>query len=428
VLANQYFSIPLAGAIGQTLCNLVEVLLAAYLIRRLMRNGSPLQSLRGVSGLLLAIALGTLASAIIGPLSLLSSGALPSHELQSVARTWWLADASGALIVVPFALAWFTSVPRVRVRPFPALVVLCAVAVSAWLSTRGDQALTYLAFPVLVIAAIRFGSRVATTAVVVTAALAIRATTHYEGPFSYTSISHSVLVTQLFIAVSAISVLYFVGLVFERELAGERLIEARLDVARAEYLERHRIERNLHDGVQQRMLALLIQLKSAEQLDAPAPVHEALERAEHEVRTAMEELRELARGTFPPVLTEVGLGGAIQEIAAQSVVPIEVLEVPAERCDLAVEAAAYYVVAETVTNAQKHASPTVIHIRVSTADHALSVQVADDGVGGASETAGSGLAGLRERIESFGGTFELTSPQDGGTQIRALIPRGAASV
>jgi signal transduction histidine kinase len=420
LLANDYSTLTLGGAVGQSLGNLAEVVLAAWLLRRILRTGSPLRSLTGVAGMLTAIALGTAVSAIVGPMSLLASGTLGWDHILSVMRTWWLADASGALVVVPLALAWFgyPALPRLRFNWREAILMLGLVTVAAWLSTRHTNAVDYLVFPVLIVVALRFGSRGASAAVVIIAAFAIRATTHDRGSFEPTSITHSVLTTQMLIAVSAISALVLVALAAEREVAVERLLTARLDVVRAGYLERHRIERELHDGVQQRMLALLAMLVTARREPEPE-VRETLRRAEGEVRTAMTELRELASGTFPAVLTEAGLARAVEEMAADSTVDIELTELPAGRYDVAAEAAAYSVVAEAVSSARTHGHAALVRIAIAAADGGLHVSVLDDGSGG---TQSSDLAELRERIQSFGGTFDVSRPPEGGTRVDAVIP------
>jgi signal transduction histidine kinase len=424
VLSNDYGAISLAGAIGQTFGNLVEVLLAAFLLRRLTRHESPLGSVHGVEWMLGSIAVGTLASALIGPTALVASGSLGAAEFLRVARTWWLADVSGALIVVPLALAWLKPAPATRhsIRSAAAVGVLVFVTACAWLSTVGGGGLTYLAFPALLLAARRYGSKGATLAVAITAGVTIWTTTHYRGPFSYTSITTSVLETQLFIAVASVSMLIFVALVAERARVTERLNVAELEVVRAEYLERHRIERNLHDGLQQRLLALFAQLGRAQELDDPTSLRRSVAGARRETRAAMDELREVARGTFPPVLAEVGLAGALTALAAESPTPVELVELPDARLDMAVEAAAYFVVAEALTNTEKHADATVIRVQVLAADDELHIVVADDGVGEAREGGGTGIAGLRDRVQSFGGTFTVHSPADSGTRISAVIP------
>jgi signal transduction histidine kinase len=420
LLANDYSTLTHGGAVGQSLGNLAEVLVAAWLLRRITRTGSPLRSLAGVAGMLSAIALGTAVSALVGPMSLLASGTLSWGHLPSVMRTWWLADLTGALLVVPLALAWFgyPALPRLRLHVPEAALMLVLVTVAAWLSTRASNAVDYLVFPVLIVVALRFGSRGASVAVVIVAAFAIRTTTHNRGSFSPASITHSVLTTQMLIAVSAISALVLVALVAEREVAVERLLIARLDVVRAGYLERHHIERELHDGVQQRMLALLAMLVTARHETEP-DVRHTLRRAEGEVRTAMTELRELASGTFPAVLTEAGLARAVEEMAADATVAIELGELPAGRYDVAAEAAAYSVVVEAVSSARTHGSAALVRIAIAAADGGLHVSVADDGPGASHS---SGFAELRERIQSFGGTFDVSSPSEGGTRVDAVIP------
>jgi signal transduction histidine kinase len=304
-----------------------------------------------------------------------------------------------------------------------ALSVLAATAVLVWISMLTEQRVAYIAFPALLYAAIRCGSRTATAAVAVTTAAAVWATTHYEGPFIFRSISHSILSTQLFIVVSAVSTLFVAALVSERELAIRRAEESRTEALLAQYAERQRLERDLHDGVQQRLLGLLLNLKQAGKANARRPLEEVVEEAGDGLVDALYELRAIARGTYPPMLTESGLAAAIDEIAVRSAVPLVVHEVPGERFDIATESVAYFVIAEAVTNAQKHASASEIGVRVYLSDGTVRIVVSDDGVGGALEGEGSGLAGLRNRLESVDGTFRIESPPGDGTTIHASLPR-----
>jgi signal transduction histidine kinase len=400
-------------------------MLGAYLVRRLMRRGSPLDTTATVVGLVTALAVSTAASAVIGPLSLVASGALSSGSLLTVARTWWLGDLCGALVVVPVALAWIGPTPK---RPEQmghgrALSVLAATAILVWISMLTEQRVAYIAFPALLYAAIRCGSRTATAAVAVTTAAAVWATTHYEGPFIFHSIKHSILSTQLFIVVSAVSTLFVAALVSERELAIRRAEESRTEALLAQYAERQRLERDLHDGVQQRLLGLLLNLKQAGKANARRPLEEVVEEAGDGLVDALYELRAIARGTYPPMLTESGLAAAIDEIAVRSAVRLVVHEVPGERFDIATESVVYFVIAEAVTNAQKHASASEIGVRVYLSDGTVRIVVSDDGVGGALEGEGSGLAGLRNRLESVDGTFRIESPPGDGTTIHASLPR-----
>src|SRR5215218_3188601 len=218
LFANDYAALPLGSALGQTLGNMLEVLVAAVLIRRLIARGSPLESLSGLGQLLVVIAGATAISATVGPLSLLAGDVISGGELSEVARTWWLGDATGALVVIPFALAWYQPPVRqwARRRGMEALVMLAAVAATSEIAFRTERPVAYLVFPALGWAALRFGRRGATLAIVVAVGFAVWNTTHYHGPFVFDSITLSVLNAQLYIAVAAVSTLCLTALVRER--------------------------------------------------------------------------------------------------------------------------------------------------------------------------------------------------------------------
>jgi signal transduction histidine kinase len=432
LLATNYSSLPLSAGIGQTAGNLLEVLLAAALVASQLRREAPLQSIRGVARTLGAIAAGTAVSAVIGPLGLVASGVLDEGSLPPVVRTWWLGDACGALIVVPFALTWFRqgSLAFLRARGLSLVLILSLVAVLGWVSTRGDGPITYLVFPALLVTAVLYGARGASAAIAVTSACAIWETTHRNGPFVYQSITHSILVTQVFIVVVSCSALLLAALVAERERVLHELTGARLDAVRAEYLERQRIERDLHDGIQQRLLALLIRLTRVKADESETEgLRAAVDEAARQVRIAMDEVRAISTGVFPPALTEVGLGEAVRDIAAGSGshIPIVLVGVPSRRLDIATEVQAYFIVAESVTNAQKYSNATVIRVSIDATEGALRVVVSDDGDGGAHEKAGSGLAGLRQRTEVLGGSLTVESPPGAGTIVAASLPLGGTS-
>jgi signal transduction histidine kinase len=428
LLANDYAVLPLGSALGQTLGNMAEVLVAALLIRRLVARGSPLDSLGGIARLLAAIAAATAISAIVGPLSLRAGGVISGGELPEVARTWWLGDAAGALIVIPLALAWYQPAPRgwARSRAVEAVLMVAAVAGLSELAFRSKSPLAYLVFPALGWAALRFGRRGATVAIAVAVGFAVWNTTHYHGPLVYDSITLSVLSTQLYIGVAAISTLTLAALVSERKRFAAGLDASRARLVKASDTERRRLEHNLHDGAQQRLSALAIRLGIAADRarEAREPSLAALDDAGAEVTLAIDELRELSHGIHPPVLTDLGLGMALRSIATRSSVPIAFVgELPSARFDESVEATAYYVCAEAVTNAQKHARASSIRVRVTATARWLQLEILDDGVGGACEPAGGGLTGLRDRVEALGGTFETHSPRGHGTRIAAAIPR-----
>jgi signal transduction histidine kinase len=187
--------------------------------------------------------------------------------------------------------------------------------------------------------------------------------------------------------------------------------------------EARRIERDLHDGAQARLVALGMNLGMAEQRLAadPEAARGLLTEARLGVEEALRELRELARGIHPPVLTDRGLEAAIAALAHRSAVPVHVTADVRERPPAAVETAAYFVAAEALTNAAKHAEPSRIEVRIVRDPKTLVVEVSDDGRGGA-DPAGAGLTGLRQRVEALDGKLTIVSPAGGGTTLHAELP------
>ena len=204
----------------------------------------------------------------------------------------------------------------------------------------------------------------------------------------------------------------------------EELAASRARIVTAGDVERRRLERNLHDGAQQRLVALSLSLRIAlAKLDAdPAGARAVLVDAGDELALALAELRELARGLHPAVLSDRGLRAAVEMLAGRAPVPVDIAGIPDERLPAPVEAAAYYLIAEALTNVAKYAHASTVRIRVAARDGSVSVEVSDDGVGGADAAAGSGLRGLADRVEALGGSLEVVSPAGAGTALRAEIP------
>ena len=425
LLANDYGTLPVGTALLQTCGNLAEILIAAELLRRAARRGPLLGSIRGLMGVLGALAAGTVVSATVGTLAQLAGGVIGVEEVPEVWRTWWLGDFTGALVIVPLAVAWSRRPPSAWLdgRRLEAGALLVAVFVLGGLATRSHEPLMYLMFPVLIWAALRFGARGGTLAIAVVVGFTVWNTSHFLGPFVFSSISDSVVSTQLFIAVAALTTFCLAAVVSEREAFGEGLRASRARLVEASDTERRRIVRNLHDGAQQRLSALAVHFRLA--VENPPPPAEAaalIERAGGELSLAIEELRELAHGLPPALLTKLGLAGAIRSIAARSTVPVVLRELPDTRVDDTAEATAYYVIAEAVTNAQRSAQASSIEVSAAASHRVLAVAVADDGMGGATERMGSGLQGLRDRVEAIGGTFDVESPPGRGTRVTAAIP------
>jgi signal transduction histidine kinase len=221
-----------------------------------------------------------------------------------------------------------------------------------------------------------------------------------------------------------------VGSVARLALENERLsaqVRAQLEQVRASRqriveagdAERRRIERDLHDGAQQRLVALAMRLEAAR--GRPDDGQALIDATTAELAVAIAEVRQLARGLHPAILSEAGLTAAVESLAERTPIPVEVHGEEVRYPD-AVEATAYFVVAEALTNVARYASATHATVTLRGTGAALLVEVRDDGRGGADASAGSGIRGLQDRVAAVGGTFEVESPHGGGTVVRAVIP------
>jgi signal transduction histidine kinase len=206
----------------------------------------------------------------------------------------------------------------------------------------------------------------------------------------------------------------------------EEVRASRARIVKAADAERWRLERDLHDGAQQRLVTMALALRVAtEQLDGANPaVRLTLEEASEELARALSELRELARGIHPSILTEAGLGPALESLAERSSIQATVIRRPTRRLGQDIEAGAYFVVSESLANAAKHSNARCVRIDAREEDGWLVVDVADDGSGGADSSKGSGLKGLADRAAALNGRLEIVSSSGGGTMIRAEIPCG----
>jgi len=205
------------------------------------------------------------------------------------------------------------------------------------------------------------------------------------------------------------------------------LTESRARIVDAYEVERRRMERDLHDGVQQRLTALImtIGLAGLELTDGPPAARNLIARAHDEARQTLQELRDLVRGIVPSVLADRGLEAAVADVAERSLVPVQLdLDLPGRLPD-AVESAAYFVVCEGLTNVAKHSRATTAAVAARRAGGTLTVEIRDDGVGGASSGGGGGLVGLADRVSALGGLIRLSSPPGGPSVLHVEIPCGS---
>jgi PAS domain S-box-containing protein len=217
----------------------------------------------------------------------------------------------------------------------------------------------------------------------------------------------------------------------ERDAAEIRAAESQaaqrriLDSATA---ARRQLARDLHDGAQQRLVALVLELRLArDQIRCPGEDLALLDAPIEHASAALDELRELAAGVHPSILTKHGLPEAISALAQRSPLPVSISAATPDRLPEGVEANAYFLVAEALTNAVKHAQATRVEVSMNCDGHALMLEIRDDGIGGASmEAAGTGLKGMADRASALGGRLTIVSPKRGGTCVRAVIPLDAA--
>ena len=202
------------------------------------------------------------------------------------------------------------------------------------------------------------------------------------------------------------------------------LRHARQRIIAAADAERRKIERDLHDGAQQRMVSVAVTLGLAEShfKSDPDSAFKLIAQAREEAQLAVKELRELARGIHPAVLSDRGLGPALEALAARAPVPVDVCGVPERPLPAEVEAAAYFVTAEALTNVAKYSRASEASVQLGLDDGRLRVEVHDDGVGGADPALGTGLRGLRDRVDALDGRLDVESPEGCGTTITVELP------
>ena len=203
----------------------------------------------------------------------------------------------------------------------------------------------------------------------------------------------------------------------------EELRGSRARIVEAGRRERQRLERNLHDGAQHRLVALSLQLSLLEEeLAGQSSATAQLERARGEIDTSLDELREIAQGIHPAVVSGHGLAVALEQLVARAPVPVRISVEIEGRLPEAIEMAAYYLIAESLANTGKYAQASSATVELARSNGDLHVEVADDGIGGADTERGSGLRGLADRVEALGGQLQVWSPHGGGTRLKAEIP------
>jgi signal transduction histidine kinase len=430
---------PLHTALALTAANLAEALVATILLRRLIGRRAALDRLDQIGGMLLAIAAATAISATVGSVMLLVDKVIHSDELATIWRTIWIGDSAGALVVLPLAIVWARFRPAAwpsRGRVLEGTAMVAAVIGLSVIVLASPRPVSYLVFPALIWAAVRFGQRGATLAVFLAAGMAVWRTAHNVGPFVRHSITQSALSTQLYIAVAALTTLCLGAIVSERQRAAEDLVGSRRREVERATEERQRIARDLHDSVSQSLFSMTLHARTAERAlkqtgqEPDGPVGRELGQVDELSRTALAEMRALIFELRPGGLAEEGLVSALTKhagaVSAREGVPIKVSG-PSERLPISAdcEEHLYRLGQEALANAIKHAQATQVTATVTTDGTNVDLEVRDDGRGfdpAATYAGHLGLTTMRSRADDIGAQMHIDSARGRGTVVRVQLP------
>jgi signal transduction histidine kinase len=448
----------------QTVGNTVEVLLAAYLMRRWLGREATLERPRDVSAMGLALAAGVTVSAALGVFSIWWDERLSLSQVWSIGYTWWLGDLSGGLLVAPLLLVWGQGLrPWRRVTPAAALrwarrglvsiswrragqvlVILGLVAGVSIVAFGIQFPLPYIVFPALILAAVNMGLRGATTSLAVALAVAIGMTAARNKPFAYQSITTEVLDTQLYILTATLTTLTLGAAVSARRRAATELAAAQKRAADQSESERQRIARELHDSVSQTLFTLGLHAGIARHEAARAALPQgsalpgALENVAGMAQAALLEMRASIFDLRGGAVAEQGLVTALAAHGAALTVRHDVqvrVTGPEDRLPLAPQAEEllFRIGQEAITNSVKHSGCPEVSAEVSLQDAAgggkVVLVVRDQGAGfdpAASYAGHLGLRLMRSRAAEVNGTMEIASRPGEGTTVRVSVPAAAS--
>jgi signal transduction histidine kinase len=428
--------LPLGSLLGQQTGNILEMLVGALLLRRLIGSRARLDSAEQVGGMLTALAVAAALSATVGTASMLAGSVIGHAEIPSFWRTWFLGDFAGMVTIVPAAIAWAQPLPAGarQIRTWEGGLLVASVAALGVVAVTIDESVTYVAFPALIWAAFRFGLRGATLAIAIVAGAAIGITAHEVGPFFKQPIDDRTLSTQVYIAVTAITTLFLCAVVSERARSAAALAEAKRREDERALEERHRIARDLHDSVSQALFSTHLHTRTAQKELARREVRggalaQSLDAIADLTKGAQSEMRalisELGRDPVDDGLV-VALTRFAEKLSAQDGLTVHV---DANGGEVAVEAAVatqlFSIAREALTNVMKHSGASTAWLHIEDGDERVVVEVRDDGRGFeplASHPGHFGLDSMRSRAAEIGALLSISSTLGRGTVVRADVP------
>jgi signal transduction histidine kinase len=428
---------PIGSLLGQQAGNMAEIVVGALLLRRLIGPNAAMDRVEQVGGMLAAVGVATAISATAGTASMVAGGVVDDPDAIHFWRTWWLADTSGGLVVLPLMLAWAHHPIGVwsRVRIWEGAAMIAGVTALSVVAFSTEDPIRYVVFPALVWAAFRFGAPGATLSIAITAGVAIGVTANDVGPFSKQPIDHRTLITQLYIWVAALTTLFLSGLVSERERASRELAEARRAEGARAVEERRRIARDLHDSVSQALFSTVLHTRTAQKAlvqeggDPSGRVGRSLDAIADLTRSVQSEMRSLIYELHRDPVHD-GLVAALARHASglrtSDGLTIEVQgSGPRLALSELVETQLFAIGREALANVQKHAAASAAHVRVQAQQGEVVLEIRDNGRGfdtAAGHPGHFGLDSMRSRAAEIGGWLTITSTPGSGTLVRVCVP------